>query len=96
MVGGPSRRSGSGLLTLLRSVSGRGTLLYVHNWSGDAPGGLEVVRGPYRRSVSGWGTLPKVRKWSENPPGGPEVVGGPSRRCGIGRGTLPEVRKWSG
>ena len=75
MVGGPS----------WRSVSGRGTLPLVQNWSGDSPGGREVVGGPSWWSRIDRATLSKVRKWS----------GRPSRRSGSGRGTFAEAWKWS-
>ena len=82
MVGGPSRRSGSGRGTLpggpevvgvptRRSGSGRGTLPKVWKWSWDRPGGLEVVGGP---------------------PGGPKEVGRPTRRFGSCREALPQSR----
>ena len=85
MVGGPSRRFGSG----------QGTLLEVQQCSGDPPEGPEVVRGPIRRSEngrkthteseSGCETFPKVQNWSGDAPEGPEVVGVPSLRSGSGR-----------
>ena len=64
----------------------------VQKWSGDPPGGPEVVGGPSWKSVSGWETLMEVSKCLGDPPGGPEVVGGPTWRFLSGRRTLPEVR----
>ena len=52
---GPSRRSGNGRVPSRRSRIGRGTILEVRKWSGDAPGGPKVVEGPSWRSVSGRG-----------------------------------------
>ena len=74
MVGRPSCRSGSG----------RETLPEVLKWSGDPPGGLEVVGRPFWRS----GNVRKTHSVIE-------VVERSSRRCGAGWETLPEVRKWS-
>ena len=76
MVGGPSRRSGSG----------RGTLQKVRKCLGDPPGCSEVVAGPTLRSGSGWGTHPEVRKCS----GALLKIRGPSQKSGSGRGTLPK------
>ena len=50
MVGRPSRRSGSGEETLPK----------VRKWSGDPPGGPEVIGRPFRRSGSGREILPEV------------------------------------
>ena len=63
------------------SGSGRDTIPAVRKWSGDPPGGPEVVGRPSRR----------IQNWSGDPPGGPEVVCRPARRSGSGRETLPEV-----
>ena len=94
MVGRPIRKARSGRRTHTESESGRGSLLKVQNWSGDATGGPEVGGVASRRSGSGRGTFLKVRKWSGDHPGGPGMVGGPFRRSRSGRGTLPEVWKW--
>ena len=80
MVGGPSWVSGSSL----------GTLPEVWNWTGDPPGGPEVIGSHSRRSGSGR----EIQKWSGDPCGGTEVVGRPSQRCRNGRETVLEVRKW--
>ena len=89
LVGRPSRRS----------ESSRETLSKVGKWSGDPPGGPEVVINPpgrpevvgrpSRRNESGRETCPEVWKWSGDPHGGPEVVGRAYRRSGRGQGTLP-------
>ena len=55
-------------------------------WSGDLPGGLEVVRGPIRRSGSSRGTFPEVWKRSGDLPEGFKS----------GQWTHTKVRKWSG
>ena len=79
-----------------KSRFGREANPEVQNWSGDPPGGPEVVGDP---PGTGRETLPEVRKWSEthpvvlkwsrDPPGDPEVVGRPSWRFGTGRETHP-------
>ena len=83
--------------------SDRETLPEDRKWSGDPPGGPEVVGGPSKTSElvegrswkpgSGWETLSEVRTWSGDPPGGLEEVGRPFQKSGSGRDTLPEVRK---
>ena len=57
MVGGPSRRSKSGLETIPK----------VRKWSGDPPGGMELIGVPFRRSGSGRGILLEVWNWSLDP-----------------------------
>ena len=59
----------------------------VRNWSGDPPGGSDLVGTPSRKFGSGqetlpevWmrsETLPEVWNWSGNPAGGPEAVRDP-------------------
>ena len=84
MVGRPSRRSGRGRRPSRWCGTGRDTLPEIRKWSGDSPGGLEVVGDPpecpevvgrnSRRSGSCRKIRPEVRKWSGDPPRGPEVV----------------------
>ena len=57
-------------------------------WSGDHPGGPELIGRPSARFESGLETLPEVQKWSEDPSEGSEVIGGPSERSGSGRETI--------
>ena len=76
----------------------------VRNWSGDPPGGPEVVGRPFggpkvvRRSVHSYESctkaLSEVREWSGFPPRGLGVVEGFSRRSGTARKTIPEFRNW--
>ena len=109
MVGRPSRSSKSDRETLPKFWNWYKDPQEVWYWSGDKPGGPEVVGRHFQRSGSGRETLLKVQMWSGDPPGGSEVVERPSRRSGSNRGTLPEVRssgsdwgtltevrKWSG
>ena len=56
----------------------------VRNWSGDPPGGLELVGRPSWRSRSGWETLWRSGTGRETLP---EV-----RKSSV---THPEVLKWS-
>ena len=46
------------------SVTGRDTLPEDRNWSGDPPGGPEVLGRHSRKFGTGRDTLPVVRNWS--------------------------------
>ena len=54
---------------------GTETLPEVRKWSGDPPGGPELVGRPAWTSGTGRETLQQVRNWLGDHPGGPEVVG---------------------
>ena len=71
------------------SGTGQETLPEVWKWSGDPPGGPEVVERPSRRYASGWEALLEVWKFSVDRPGGPEQVERPSGRSRSGIETLP-------
>ena len=81
---------------------GRETLPMVRNWSGDPPGGPELVGKPSRRCGSIWDNRPEFRKWSRypskfrnwsgDPTGGPEVDGRSFHSYGSSRKALPEVQ----
>ena len=74
VVGISSRWSGMGVEPLPE----------VRKWSGDSPGGPELVGRPSLRSGSGREVLPQLREYYEGPPGGPKLVGRPSQRFGSG------------
>ena len=67
LVGRPSRwsRTGQEILQVVRNWSE--TLLEVWKWSGDPPGGQEVVWRTFQRSGIGRGTHAEDRKWAEDP-----------------------------
>ena len=65
-------------------------------WSGNPPGGPDVVGRPFWRSGSGWETLPEFQNWSGDTAVGLELFGRPFWRFGSGRETLPEVWNWTG
>ena len=75
--------------------SSRKALPEVWNWSGDPPGGQELVGWPSRRSVTGREALLEVQNWLRDPPNGLELFRRLTRRSKKGRDTLKEIRKWS-
>ena len=58
----PSRRCGTGQETIPEDRKGSETIPKVWKWSGDPPGGPELVGRSYRRSTSDWETLLEVQK----------------------------------
>ena len=100
MVGRPSRRPEVVGRPSRRFGSNRETIPEVRKWSGDHPGGpevvgdppegSEVVRRPSRR-LEVVGDSPEGLELVESPFRGVELVGRPTRRSGTGRETLPEI-----